>query len=470
MTNYFIDTVGGDIGNSGLDPSVPKRTFQQLKDAYTLGPGDVFHYTPDSVETSQILPEGGGVPGNPQIFRLYPGTFGKWTIDTSDNHCFRGIGAGYIHCFDCRMINCANDAIRWSSNTDNTQNRRDGCLFERIEILNPGGYGIRWAGDGLIVRECDISSTQAGILLDGCNKSQVTRNKIHDYGRPGENDDGITIGNGSTDCEASFNEIWNSPSQPAQGIDISTGNGSFASGSVFGNYIHDIAGNGIGCNPFDPGYAFFYGNIFERMEVLLWPKGGRGDVWVIGNLGADANAASSRMSTSTAPLQPDNRYRFVGNVLVSPAGRPANHDFADASTRPLLLRDNWYVSGISGYQVDLGAGTQTYSSLDDVRSALDMEQGSIEEPEILTDKFLPNPVTAKAIWLPDLKDYLGRPIAYDGSLYMDRFIEHIRHRGLRSMFANRRTGRLMLTQQGLPVPRPIKVNEGVIRTDFPFQP
>jgi hypothetical protein len=56
------------------------------------------------------------------------------------------------------------------------------CRFDRLEIRNVGGHGIKAAGTGLRIRACHVHHTGAGGILFGGDRAGVEDNHVHDIG------------------------------------------------------------------------------------------------------------------------------------------------------------------------------------------------------------------------------------------------------------------------------------------------
>jgi polysaccharidase protein len=185
-TTYYVDSVNGSDGNSGLSVDSALRSLNRIESVNLL-PGDQVLFARGSAFQDQLDVRYSGTADAPIIFGSYG--FGELPVFSGPNKGIVGVDSHDIVVQDIRIAN-AGDAAFYATNATN-------WTIQRVVIentgLTTGVGGIFWrAGTGLAIRNSTFNGIHGdGIYLDRVNGASVTGNAF--YGLEGANADGIQV-------------------------------------------------------------------------------------------------------------------------------------------------------------------------------------------------------------------------------------------------------------------------------------
>jgi polysaccharidase protein len=216
-TTYYVDSVNGSGGNSGVSAGSPFRSLDRLE-GITLLPGDQVLFARGSVFSDQLDVRFSGTADAPIVFGAYGS--GAPPMFNGPNRGVSGANTHDIVVQDVWIANTGDSAV-FATNAAN-------WTIERVVVGNTGLStrvgGIVWQdGSGLTVRDSAFDGVHGdGIYIDRVNEASITGNVF--LRLEGPNADGIQATD-STNLSIASNTIdmASSPNTTKGGIVVNRG-------------------------------------------------------------------------------------------------------------------------------------------------------------------------------------------------------------------------------------------------------
>jgi parallel beta-helix repeat protein len=256
---YYVAPDGDDSNPGTLEQ--PWRTL--AKAAETLVLGETV-YIRQGTYNERLVPEIGGIPGEPITYAAYPG---ETPVIDGIGVSFPGNWGGlvyishlaYIHLKGLRVINAGSQDKHAGIMVDNSSH----ITIEGCSTYNTVSSGIGvWKSDNIVVRGNEVElacndGSQECITIGETDTFEVSLNHVFNSGPGTMGGEGIDIKDGSTNGEVFANEVHHIH---RLGIYVDAWDAYTAHIRVHGNWVHHCAGNGFAV-------AAEAGGLLERVTV-----------------------------------------------------------------------------------------------------------------------------------------------------------------------------------------------------------